>query len=224
MPRNKDLKRIVRARMQKTGEAYTSARANINRSRAAPPVAQEDYAPLAGTAEDTLTEKTGRGWMDWVRELDRHDAVKMSHRDIAALLREEYGVEGWWSQTITVGYERIKGLRERGQSRSGTYEAGRSRTFNVPVDVLFDAWAVASTRRRWLVDVEATLRTATKPKSVRLAWPDGTLVVAGFADKGPKSTVGLAHQKLPDRASADRAKQEWAARLDALGELLKAPR
>ena len=29
MPRNKDLKRLVRARMQKTGEAYTAARAQI---------------------------------------------------------------------------------------------------------------------------------------------------------------------------------------------------
>ena len=29
MPRNKDLKRLVRARMKKTGEAYTSARAQI---------------------------------------------------------------------------------------------------------------------------------------------------------------------------------------------------
>ena len=29
MPRNKDLKRLVRARMRKTGEDYTAARARI---------------------------------------------------------------------------------------------------------------------------------------------------------------------------------------------------
>ena len=32
MPRNKDLKRLVRARMQKTGEAYTAARAHIDKT------------------------------------------------------------------------------------------------------------------------------------------------------------------------------------------------
>ena len=32
MPRNKDLKRLVRARMQKTGEAYTAARAHIDKA------------------------------------------------------------------------------------------------------------------------------------------------------------------------------------------------
>ena len=29
MPRNKDLKRLVRARMSKTGESYTAARSQI---------------------------------------------------------------------------------------------------------------------------------------------------------------------------------------------------
>ena len=31
MPRNKDLKRLVRARMRKTGEAYTAALAHITK-------------------------------------------------------------------------------------------------------------------------------------------------------------------------------------------------
>jgi hypothetical protein len=33
MPRQKDLKRLVRARMKKTGEAYTTARSQILKSR-----------------------------------------------------------------------------------------------------------------------------------------------------------------------------------------------
>ena len=32
MPINKDLKRLVRARMRKTGEAYTAARAHITKT------------------------------------------------------------------------------------------------------------------------------------------------------------------------------------------------
>jgi hypothetical protein len=50
---------------------------------------------------------------------------------------------------VTVGYERIRGLRDRGQRRGGEYEATKSRTFNIPVERLFDAFANARIRRRW---------------------------------------------------------------------------
>ena len=45
----------------------------------------------------------------------------MPHKEIARYVREKFAVSGWWAQTITVGYERIRGLREKGQRRSGGY-------------------------------------------------------------------------------------------------------
>jgi uncharacterized protein YndB with AHSA1/START domain len=123
-------------------------------------------------------------------------------------------------QAVTVGYERIKGLRARGQRRDGTYEANKSRTFNVSVTALFDAWADADVRRRWLGST-VKVRTATSPRSMRLGWADGTIVVVGFEAKGTsKSVVALSHTKLPDKDSANRLKQYWAERLDALAEEL----
>ena len=50
---------------------------------------------------------------------------------------EKYKVPGWWAQTVTVGYERIKGLRAVGQRRDGTFEANKSRTFAVPLARLY---------------------------------------------------------------------------------------
>jgi hypothetical protein len=145
----------------------------------------------------------------------------MSHREIAALVSEKYKIDGWWSQTVTVGYERIKGLRARGQRRDGTYEAGKSRTFNVPVTVLYNAWANASVRRRWLNGESAKVRTATAPKSIRLGWNDGSIIAVGFIAKGKsKSSVAVAHTKLPDRETANRLKEYWSDRLDALGAIL----
>jgi hypothetical protein len=153
--------------------------------------------------------------------LDRRGAEKMSHRDIAALVNEKYKVDGWWSQTVTVGYERIKGLRARGQRRDGTYEATKSRTFNVPVTTLFNAWADPSARRRWLNGTNVKVRTATAPKSMRLDWTDRSIIAVGFAAKSEsRSSVAVQHAKLPDRATADRLKQYWSDRLDALGEVL----
>jgi hypothetical protein len=238
MPRDKDLKRLVRARMKKTGEAYTAARSQILKKGKRRPTNVPDpsagltpttgpspaeYATLAGMSDGVVKEKTGRTWEEWVRTLDKHNAVELPHRDIAILVHETYKVREWWTQTVAVGYERIKGLRARGQRRSGTYEATKSRTFNVPVMTLFNAWADPTIRRRWL-GVDVKVRTATAPKSVRLAWTDGSIIAVGFTAKGAsKAQVALAHVKLPDREAVDRTKQFWTERLDALGaELARA--
>ena len=224
MPRNKDLKRLVRARMTKTGEAYTAALAEISkkpRKKPTPAPATPDYATLAGMADETIKEKTGCTWERWVKTLDRWGADKMSHRDIAAVVHETFKIDGWWSQSVTVGYERIKGLRARGQRRNGSYEASKSRTFNVPVTTLFDAWADTKVRDRWLTGDVAKVRTATRPKSMRLGWSDGTIVAIGFSAKGSsKSSVALAHTKLPDQETAKRLREQWSEWLDALGERL----
>ncbi|MGH9146613.1 MAG: DUF4287 domain-containing protein [Vicinamibacterales bacterium] len=223
MPRQKDLKRIIRTRMKKTGETYTTARTHVisKAKPIRPPAPRADLSRLAGVADHLVASKTGRTWQQWVELLDADNAAAMKHRDIAVLVRERYGVGDWWAQTVTVCYERIKGLRERGQRRDGTYEAGRSRTFDVPVTTLFKAWADQRTRRRWLDGVKIVVRTATSPKSMRLQWPDGTLVVVGFTPKGNrKSVVSLAHTKLPDRGASRKAKKFWTDRLDALGSVL----
>jgi len=238
MPRQKDLKRLVRARMKKTGEAYTAARAQIVRKPraktvpAAEPVSTsraatithpepKDYARLAGMSDAAIKEKTGCTWERWVRALDHYGAAEMSHRDIAAMVREKYKTPSWWAQSVTVGYERIRGLRARGQQRSGTFTMTRSRTFNVNVATLFTAWADAALRRRWLNEASVRVRTATAPKSMRLTWSDGSIVAIGFYAKSPtKSSVAVEHTKLPDRETADRLKQDWSARFDALAEVL----
>ena len=256
MPRDKDLKRLVRARMQKTGESYTAARARIVSKSpskngahsapesvvepasedvraaaqpivapAAPPLPADpapDYAKIAGMSDDALRAKTGCDWAHWVYSLDMHKAYEMPHREIATLVSEKFCVPSWWTQTVTVGYERIKGLRERGQRRGGAYEASKSRTFNVSVDELFDAWAKKRTRNRWLTDVELEVRTSTKPKSMRLALADGSVVTLWFTAKGDaKSSVSVQHLNLADRAAADRSKQQWGERLKALAEVLR---
>lgn len=224
MPRQKDLKRIIRARMKKTGESYTAARARIIAKRDKKPLAapQIDYGALAGMSDDTIATRTGRTWREWVDVLDRERAADMPHREIARLVHDRYGIPNWWTQAVTVGYERIKGLRQRGQRRDGAYEANKTKTFNVPVRTLFDAWATPSARRRWLGEAKATVRSSTAPKAMRLQWPDGTIVAVYFVPKdGAKSTVAVQHMKLADRSAMDEAKRYWADRLDALAATLR---
>jgi len=215
MPMQKDLKRLVRSRMKKTGEAYTAARSHVLKKKE-PAV---DYAAVAGMSDDAVRKQTGRDWAEWTKLLDSHQASDKPHREIAALV-SSVGTPDWWTQMVTVGYERIRGLRDRGQRRGGAYEATKSRTFKVDVETLFDAFANARTRRRWL-PVKITVRTATPHKSMRIKWDDGTTVAIGFLPKGDgKSAVAVQHQGLPAKASIDETKKMWAEHFDRLGELL----
>ena len=242
MPRQKDLKRLVRARMQKTGEAYTAARAQVLRKPRTPkrsdvgavtsaasdaptPAAQprpEDYAAIAGMSDDAIKEKTGCTWELWVKALDYSRAYELSHREIAKLVKEKWDTPSWWTQMVTVGYERIKGLRARGQQRNGTCTMNRSRTYGVDVQTLYDAWADGRRRKRWLDETGVKVRTATAPKALRLQMPDGAIVAIGFSSKGKvKSAVALEQARLPDRETAEALKQRWSERLDALAEALE---
>src|SRR5574338_1005744 len=141
MTTNRDFKRLVRGRMQKTGESYTAARAQLLRqpvtrstgaaaveSPVALPPASSDYATIAGMSDLALKPKTGCDWNRWVYALDRVKAHAWSHAEIARHVRTRYKTSPWWSQTVTVGYERIKGLRVRGQRLDGSFEASKSRT------------------------------------------------------------------------------------------------
>lgn len=225
---NKDFKRLVRARMRKTGEAYTTARAQLlklrPRRRSTKNVATARYsalplASIAGMSDAAIKKATGCTWEKWVKSLDYHGAAEMKHADIAKLVKAKYKTPDWWTQTVAVGYERIKGLRARGQRRDGTYEMSKSRTFSVPVVELFDAWADARRRGEWLDGADVTVRTATAPKSMRLGWSDGSIIAVGFYPKGnAKSQVAVQHTKLPDRDTANRLKQFWSERLDALAK------
>ena len=212
MPSNKDFKRLVRGRMQKTGEAYTTARVHLLKQKPAaavapaPAPAPADYAKLAGTSDAAIKAKTGCTWERWVKALDRAHAHTWPHRDIAAYVHEKYKLPGWWAQTVTVGYERIKGLRAIGQRRDGSFDATKSKTFAVPLARLYRAFNDARTRARWLPGVDLTVRTATRDKSMRITWPDRTSVEVGFASRGAaKSQVQLQHGRFADQAAATRA-------------------
>jgi hypothetical protein len=227
MPIKKDLKRLVRARMQKTGESYTAARARLlekkggrqPRTNEAIPLSKTDLAALAGMRDEAVAGKTGRNWKEWVSELDRAGATSLSHREIARLVKEHFQVSAWWSQAVTVGYERIRGLREKGQHRDGSFEVSKSRTYPVPIAVL---WEVFCRRDEWRGG--ETLRTGktTRHKSVRMRWSDGTPVEAHFSPKGPaKSQLSLEHRNIGSRAEAARLRTYWSDRLAAIGDLLE---
>jgi uncharacterized protein YndB with AHSA1/START domain len=218
MTKDKDFKRLVRARMAKTGEPYTAARANLLAQ--APPPLPGDYEQLAGMRDEAVTEATGRTWPEWTAILDAARATEMTHRDTAALLQDEHGVGSWWSQAVTVGYERLRGLRDVGQRRGGGYDVNKSKTIGVPLAELWEAFVDDERRTRWLPE-ELTIRTTVEGKSIRTRLADETPLQVYFTAKGDhKSTVTLQHERLPDRETADERRAYWGERLQALADLV----
>jgi hypothetical protein len=74
-------------------------------------------------SERALADATGHGWDHWFGLLDEWGGAAHPHKEIARWLMDEQGVAGWWSQSITVGYERAAACVLRASAPT----AGRSR-------------------------------------------------------------------------------------------------
>ena len=101
------LKRLVRARMSKTGESYSRPQPDPLQVQ----TERDDrrLRALAGTKDAALKEKPARGAVGARARLP--GAERMSHRDIAAFVSKKYKGRGLRAQTCHRRHERIKGLR-----------------------------------------------------------------------------------------------------------------
>lgn len=173
--------------------------------------------------EEAVRSATGRGWSEWFAVLDQAKARTWNHAATARWLATEQGVSAWWSQTVTVEYERARGLRQVHQKADG-FAASASKTLAISVEELHRWWAEAPLRRKWLGTDSVTIRKSAPPKSVRLTWSDGSSVNAAFFAKGErKSQVTIDHERLPDAAAVAKAKAAWKAALTRLEAITAIP-
>jgi hypothetical protein len=216
MTTQKSFKRLVRVRMEKTGESYTTARAVL--------LAANDSEPPLATSDATIRERTGRGWEAWFDQLDEWGMAELPHKEIARRVAAELGIEplAWNAQAVTVSYERARGLRVVGQRTDG-FTVTASKTVAVPVEQLYAAFVDADRRARWLPGGDLRERTHIEPRSARFDWGDGPsrVHVTLIAKGDTKSTAALEHSRLADAAEAERMKPFWRERLLALKESLE---
>jgi len=221
MTRQSSFKRLVRARMEKTGESYTAARASL----LTPEELQATAEPVLATSDDAIRERTGRGWEEWFDALDAWGAAERPHREIARWVAAELAIDplAWAAQAVTVSYERARGGRAVGERADG-FAVTAAKT--VPVERLYEAFVDASQRARWLPDDELRERTATAPRSARFDWGDGTtrVTVVFDAKDGGKSAATLEHARLADSEQAERMKAFWRGHLATLKAQLEGGR
>lgn len=177
----------------------------------------------AQMSDAAIREKTGKTWPEWRDALDAWGAADKPHDAIARYVHEDLGIDGWWAQSVTVGYERMIGRREIGQKSDGSYAASASKTVAAGVDEHFSAWADEASRDAWLTPGTLALRTAQAGKSARFDdTMTGDIIALWFTDKGPgKSSVSLQVEKLGSGEEVEERKAMWKTRLAGLAAHLK---
>jgi uncharacterized protein YndB with AHSA1/START domain len=171
--------------------------------------------------DEAVKKATGKDWAGWLKILDKAGGRKMNHKQLVAFLDANHKVSGWWIQMVTVGYEQARGLRVL-HEKPGGFEIGVSKTVNVPIQTLFEAFADEKQRAAWCGDW-LSVRKATRPKSARFNFKDGTLVSVNFFAKAKgKSYVGVGHLNLKSATAAERMKKFWTGKLAELKAQLEA--
>ncbi len=214
MTEDKARKRSTRTRMAKTGESYTAARRHTVKP-------QKEQAPPPsvdlGKSDETVKRGSGKTWEEWFAILDSWGATDRTHTEIARYVHEEHDVSGWWAQTVTVGYERGRGMRRIHERADGFY-VGVSKTLPLGVGRLSDEFIDVKKRNRWLDPGTLRTRTSQRGKSARFDFRDGqSRVHVYFVSKGrSKASVHVQHERLTDEAAVEEMRSFWKERLNAL--------
>ena len=173
---------------------------------------------------EAVVKATGKTPEEWNSILDAAGARDLTHKEIAAMLREEHGVSPWWSQHVTVDYERARGMRERYQTTRG-YQVSVSKTLPTPLSELYVAFADLSRRGQWLPEAPITVRKDTPEKTTRATWTDGdgtetSLDVSYYASGDSKSRITVMQSKLVSTEDVEARRAYWKAALERLAEYL----
>jgi hypothetical protein len=170
-----------------------------------------------------VQKSTGKKWEEWFAIIDSL-GKGMEHKDIASYLHKEFQVTGWWSQMITVTYEKEKGLRENYQRADG-YSVSVSKVIGAPISTVYRQCENKEAQDKWLskYDGKLIIRRSTPNKSMRMTWVDGksNLEVNFYVRGESKSQIVVQHNRLSDKKQADKMKLYWKDSLERLSQSLK---
>ncbi len=224
MTQAKKLKKAIRARVARTGERYTAARRHMLAARAQP--APKAYAP-AGASDARIRERTGHDLQHWFAVLDAFGVAEKGHTAAARHIARDHGVDGWYAQSITVSYERARGLRAKNQRMSGHYEVTVSKALGVPLERVARALSRPAERAAWLRGsdpaIEKGLRDALtgenaktvrirpgKLASLRYPLPDGKRIELSVAPRaGGRSSIVVAVTRIPSALAMEAQRAAW---------------
>ncbi len=203
--------------MADTGERYVVARQALMDTAAAPGSPRPWIAPPE-MSDDAIRSGTGKSWDEWCDLIDQFPGRTDGHKAIADHVRNDFGLNGWWAQGVTVGYERITGLRLPHQMADGSFTANKSRTVTIDGDELRRLLLDDDGRAHLFPDLPTSLRSKPTTKAVRLTIGPGVATVSLEDRGGGRAKVTIGHERLPTSDDVEEWKFYWAEWLDAIDE------
>lgn len=220
MTKQEHFKQRIRARMTKTGERYGAARRALI-ERGADPIDDDEARAWVTEPEFTdavIIENTGRSWNEWRELIESWPGHVDGHAAVAAHIEAEYGINGWWSQGVTVSWERISGRRLVNQRADGSFEASKTRTVTVDRDALRAALFDDAERVELFPGLDTEMRSKPTTKVPRVAFPDGTALFTLTPLDDGRLRINVAHGQLESPDAVEYWKGYWSQWLEAVDE------
>jgi len=198
-------------------------------------MAAKSAASKTSMSDESVQKATGRVWSEWFAYLDKWAKKDTTHKEVAQHL-SGIGVKPWWSQMVTVEWERHAGKRAVNQTTRG-YEVGVSRTVPATAEECEKHFATTAAFAKWMgkgskVSLKTkswsdphgsgTITSTLAGKRMCIAWtPNGTerkekLEVQFFPTKTGKTSVRITHTGLASSGDVERRRTDWGEALDRL--------
>lgn len=197
----------------------------------------------SGLSAEAVARATGRDWDAWLAFLDSLGARSMDHKAIVALLAGPGGLSnGWWQQSVAVGYEQARGLRVVGQTSAGGFQIGVQMTLPASTDEAWDVMMEGPGRDLWLGTADGIefrkgeryrtsegasgeVRSVAPGERVRLTWASPALahpstLQVTILPSGEKASVRFHQERLSSLEERERMRKHWRGVLQELSRLL----
>lgn len=213
MTRQESLKRRIRARMEKTGERYTAARRQLLTD-----IGGRRWISTPETSEETVREATGRGWDEWCDVIEASPVAGADHSTIATYLTDEIGLDGWWAQSVTVGFERITGRRLPHQRPDGSFTVSKSKTLDLDREELKALLLDMEAHADLFPGLETEIRSRPGSRDPRIALGGGSVLFSLDQVGSGRVKLTVSHERLAHPDDVERWRVYWGEWLEALAE------
>lgn len=192
-------------------------------------------------SDERVLAATGRTWNGWFALLDDAEAASKDHKGIVSIVAAAGGANAWWQQTVTVAYEKARGLRSTvGETADAGFQVGVRRTLPLSSEVAWHHLVEGPGRADWLGPIEdfdptpgatfqcdddtvGDVRSVQPGRRLRLTWqPVGwtrsSTLQLTVQPKDDRCVVAIHHERLADERTRHEMQQRWTKLLDSLRE------
>ncbi len=171
------------------------------------------------TSDVAVLKATGKNWKEWFNILDKAGAHKMPHKQIVEFVYSRYLGKakkgdtnvvgnGWWSQMVTVEYERARGIREVNQKSDG-FLVAVSKTLPGSVATLQKKWNEILKSKEVAKRKLQILPSKTKRAMIRYQADVGVVVVSFNEMPKGKAQIIVETVKLPKKLLVESTRAFW---------------